>query len=260
MMDSSSSAETSRNIAALSMDGQKLLVADICPEAPKRFPMSSEEVLIENRANHCARPQYHPSDPLRILLCFPSKKAMKNKPLSDWIKTQIREVIGSKQVIFDSFPYSVTDTGVGEQPLHTALSHGGKKGAVERIRQGLKEIHDILSDYHSVFFMSLESDIDVRSEVMYDKANLVVFEYHSRLIRGIMSRGPSVQPEFYEKTDNETTYGKVLQSLFGVRHDDWHSTVCFNQPTLNSRAAFITDALDHLKIREDLEHLFSFCL
>ncbi|PLB51188.1 hypothetical protein P170DRAFT_425447 [Aspergillus steynii IBT 23096] len=243
-----------------SQDGFNLLQAEIVPEEASRFPIRASEIF-HSTSHRCVRPQYDPFDGLRVLVCFPSKKPLKNAPMLHWLQDLLRETLGSsKKITYDQFCYNVTDTGVGEQPFHSYRRHGGKVGAVQRIKKGLPEIQDMISDYHAVFFMSVESDIDTRDSPFFDKANIILFEYHSRYTAGVMSRGPSVQPELLELASAEKTYGKVLAEKFGIPPDDWHAIVCKDQKRLNSRTAFISDALNLLISRNQMENVFAFCL
>ncbi|KAH8429499.1 uncharacterized protein LDX57_007161 [Aspergillus melleus] len=251
------------DVLLTSPDGYKLYEADIFSSGPSLFNVRACEIIGEKERNLFDRPHYDPNEALRVLFCYPTLKDLKTRPVYSLITDQIKHLMNGRKVTTKQFHYSVPDTGVGEQPIHSEESYEGKVGAIQRINYGIHLLENglfpfHLGDYHIVLFVAVESDIDVRSMPNYDKANIVAYEYHSREPVGIMSRGPAVQREFFDITDKKTTYGQRLASRFPVLHDDWHRLVCKHHRILNCREAFIADALVLLIAHRYLENILAF--
>ena len=102
-------------------------------------------------------------------------------------------------------------------------SREGKHGTIKRINYGIHLLENGLSpfhlgNYHIVLFAAVESDIDVCSMPNYNKANIVAYQYHSLEPTGIMSRGPAVQPEFFDMKITHSRDASFCVSTEGV-HD-----------------------------------------
>lgn len=120
---------------------------------------------------------------------------------------------------------------VGKQPI----SPDGQLGNLYRIEEAfyktkekVEEPHSKydLKNYHAVFILSIESDIEEHSVVPYERPNMMIYECFSGQFLAGVGCGPGVQKDLLAiAKDLRVEYGRVLAEKFGVDAGNWHHRV-----------------------------------